>query len=156
MEKTVHTNEYLSAAIIASLLTVNPVTGLAADKQAIHTTEAPAAIGPYSQAVKFGDTLYLSGQGAFDPKTGQAMADATIEEQTKQVLENLKAVLAASGMAMSDVVSTTVYLTDIGDFSKMNAVYATFFKEIPPARATVEISKLPRNLKIEISAIARK
>jgi 2-iminobutanoate/2-iminopropanoate deaminase len=146
----------LISAIIAGLFAIGHAPTRAADKQAIQTPEAPAAIGPYSQAVRVGDTLYLSGQGAFDPKTNQAMADASIEVQTKQVLENLKAILSASGMAMSDVVSTTVYLTDINEFSKMNAVYATFFKETPPARATVEVSKLPRNLKVEISAIARK
>lgn len=148
--------KFLFTVSVATLLVSSHLAASAADKQAIHSTDAPAAIGPYSQAVKFGDTLYLSGQGAFDPKTNQAMADAPIEEQTKQVLENLKAILSASGMAMSDIVSTTVYLTDIGDFSKMNAIYGTYFKDIPPARATVEVSKLPRNLKVEISAIARK
>jgi 2-iminobutanoate/2-iminopropanoate deaminase len=152
----VRANKLLITTIIASLFAVSHTATRAADKQAIQTPEAPAAIGPYSQAVRVGDTLYLSGQGAFDPKTNQAMADASIEVQTKQVLENLKAILSASGMAMSDVVSTTVYLTDINEFSKMNTVYATFFKDIPPARATVEVSKLPRNLKVEISAIARK
>lgn len=149
-------SKFLFTVSVAALLINSHLAASASDKQAIHSTDAPAAIGPYSQAVRFGDTLYLSGQGAFDPKTNQAMADAPIEEQTKQVLENLKAVLVASGMAMSDIVSTTVYLTDIGDFSKMNVVYGTYFKDIPPARATVEVSKLPRNLKIEISAIARK
>lgn len=144
------------AAVVAFSLGALDTTADAADKQAVKAADAPAAMGPYSQGVRFGDTLYLSGQGAFDPKTNQPMSEASIEDQTRQVLENLKAVLAASGMTMDDVVSTTVYLTDIGEFSKMNSVYATFFKDIPPARATVEVAKLPRNLKIQISAIARK
>ena len=148
--------KFLFTVCVAALLASSPLAACAADKQAIHSTDAPAAIGPYSQGVRFGDTLYLSGQGAIDPKTNQPMVDAPIEEQTKQVLENLKAVLSASGMTMSDVVSTTVYLTDIGDFSKMNAVYGTYFKDVPPARSTVEVSKLPRNLKVVVSAIARK
>ena len=150
-----HRSIWIAAPVAFSLLAVS-ATADAGDKQAVKSVNAPAAIGPYSQGVRFGDTVYLSGQGAFDPKTNQAMSDASIEDQTRQALENLKAVLEASGMTMDDIVSTTVYLTDIGEFSKMNSVYATFFKEVPPARATVEVSKLPRNLKVEISAIARK
>jgi 2-iminobutanoate/2-iminopropanoate deaminase len=98
--------------------------------------------------------VYLAGQIAIDPKTNQFTATAPIEEQTRQVLENLKAVLAAGGMSMDDVVATTVYLKDVGEFGKMNEVYATFFTEAPPARATVEVARLPRDAKVEISAIA--
>jgi 2-iminobutanoate/2-iminopropanoate deaminase len=125
-----------------------------ARKNVIATPNAPAAIGPYSQAVRVGKTVYLSGQIAIDPKSNQAMADASIEDQTRRVLENLKAVLAADGLTMEDIVSTTVFLKDVSEFAKMNEVYATYFKNAPPARATVEVAHLPRDMKIEISAIA--
>jgi 2-iminobutanoate/2-iminopropanoate deaminase len=122
--------------------------------QVIATKEAPEAIGPYSQAIKHGPLVFLAGQIPIDPKTNQLMSDASIEEQTRLVLENLRAVLAASGMTMEDVVSTSVFLKDMNDFPKMNAVYGTYFKSSPPARATVEVSRLPRDVKVEISAIA--
>ena len=127
-----------------------------AQHAAIKTPDAPEAIGPYSQAIKVGNMLFLSGQIPIDPKTKQLKADASIEEQTTQVLDNLKAVLAANGMTMADVVSTSVFMKDLNDFQKMNAVYATHFKEAPPARATVEVARLPRDVKIEISANAVK
>ena len=123
-------------------------------KQVILSPNAPEAIGPYSQAIKSGKTVYLSGQIAIDPKTKQLMADASIEDQTRLVLENLKAVLAADGLTMDSIVSATVFLTDLTDFAKMNEVYTTYFKSAPPARATVEVSHLPRSAKVEISAIA--
>src|SRR5882757_170099 len=123
-----------------------------AGKQVISSHNAPEAIGPYSQAIKSGKTVYLSGQIAIDPKTKQLMADASIEDQTKRVLENLKAVLAADGMTLDNVVSTTVYVKDLNDFGKVNEVYATFFTSAPPARATVEVARLPKDAKIEISA----
>ena len=116
---------------------------------------APAAIGPYSQAIKSGPMLFLSGQIALDPKTGQIVAGA-IEEQTRQVLENLKAVLAANGMSTDDVVATTVYVKDLNDFTKLNATYGTYFTSKPPARATVQVARLPRDALVEISAIAVK
>lgn len=122
---------------------------------AIRTPDAPAAIGPYSQAIKAGNTLYLSGQIALDPKTGQ-MAGATIEEQTKRVLDNLAAVLAANGMTPANVVSTTVYLHDLNDFAAMNKIYATVFTGTAPARATIQAAKIPRDALLEISAIAVK
>ncbi len=100
--------------------------------------------------------LFLAGQIAIDPKTQQFKADASIEDQTRQTLDNLKAVLAASGMTMANVVSVSVFMKDLNDFSKMNAVYATYFKEAPPARATVEVARLARDAKIEISMIAVK
>jgi 2-iminobutanoate/2-iminopropanoate deaminase len=123
-------------------------------KQAISSPNAPEAIGPYSQAIKSGKTVYLSGQIAIDPKTKQLMADAPVELQTRLVLENLKSVLAADGLTMDSVVSATVYLTDLADFAKMNEVYATYFNKSPPARATVEVAHLPRSARVEISAIA--
>jgi 2-iminobutanoate/2-iminopropanoate deaminase len=123
-------------------------------KQAISSPNAPEAIGPYSQAIKSGKTVYLSGQIAIDPKTKQLMADASIEEQTRLVLENLQAVLAADGLTLDSIVSATVFLTDLTDFAKMNEIYAAYFKKSPPARATVEVAHLPRSAKVEISAIA--
>jgi len=123
-------------------------------KQVISSPDAPEAIGPYSQAIKSGKTVYLSGQIAIDPKTKQLSANASIEDQTRLVLENLKAVLAADGLTLDSIVSATVFLTDLTDFAKMNEVYATYFKNMPPARATVEVAHLPRSAKVEISAIA--
>jgi 2-iminobutanoate/2-iminopropanoate deaminase len=133
-------------------------TGIAnaqdAAKRVIATPNAPAAIGPYSQAIRIGKTVYLSGQIAIDPKSNQPMTDASIEDQTRRVLENLKAVLAADGLTMDNIVSVSVFLKDVGEFAKVNEVYATFFKSAPPARATIEVARLPRDMKIEISAIA--
>ena len=125
-----------------------------AGKSGIATPNAPEAIGPYSQAIRVGKTVYLSGQIAIDPKSKQPMGDASIEDQTRRVLENLKAVLAADGLTMDNVVSASVFLKDVGEFAKMNEVYSTFFKNAPPARATIEVARLPRDMKIEISAIA--
>ncbi len=123
-------------------------------KKVISTPNAPEAIGPYSQAIRAGKTVYLAGQIAIDPKTKQLMAGASIEDQTRLVLQNLQAVLAADGLTMDHVVSTTVFLKDLNEFGKMNEVYATFFKTEPPARATVEVARLPRDVKVEIAAIA--
>jgi 2-iminobutanoate/2-iminopropanoate deaminase len=125
----------------------------AQEKKVISTPDAPQAIGPYSQAIRAGKTLYLAGQISIDPKTKQ-LNTGTIEEQTKLVLENLKAVLAADGLTMDHVVSTSVFLKDLNEFAKMNEVYGTYFKNAPPARATVEVARLPRDVKVEISAIA--
>jgi 2-iminobutanoate/2-iminopropanoate deaminase len=124
------------------------------ERTVIATPSAPAAIGPYSQAIRIGKTVYLSGQIAIDPKNNQLMGNASIEDQTRRVLENLQAVLAADGLTMDNIVSTSVFLKDISDFAKMNEVYATYFKSAPPARATMEVARLPRDMKIEISAIA--
>lgn len=123
-------------------------------KKVISTSNAPEAIGPYSQAIRVGNTVYLAGQIAIDPQTKQVMTNAPIEEQTRLVLENLRAVLAADGLSLDHVVTTTVFLKDLNEFGKMNEVYGTFFKSAPPARATVEVARLPRDVKIEISAIA--
>jgi 2-iminobutanoate/2-iminopropanoate deaminase len=125
-------------------------------KQIVTTKKAPEAIGPYSQAVKFGNLLFLAGQIAIDPKTNQLMKDASIEDQTRLVLNNLKAVLEENGMTIDNALSTTVFLKDLNDFAKMNAVYAEFFKSAAPARATVEVARLPRDVKVEIAMIAGK
>ena len=122
-------------------------------KKVIHTEKAPKAIGPYSQAIQAGDFLFLSGQIPLDPKTGE-LVKGDIRQQTKQVLENLKGVLESEKLEMKDVVKVTIFLKDIGDFNQVNEVYATYFPSSPPARSTVEVSKLPRNAEIEIEAIA--
>jgi len=121
-------------------------------KEAIYTTDAPEAVGPYSQAVRAGNTIFCSGQIGLT-RAGMLAGDA-IEAQTEQVLENLKAVLVAAGASLEDVVKTTVYLEDLGDFAAMNAVYAGYFTGVNPARATVEVKALPKGAKIEIDAIA--
>src|SRR5687767_5430983 len=123
-------------------------------KQVISTPNAPAAIGPYSQAIRAGNMVFLAGQIAIDPKTQQLMKDGSIEDHTRLVLDNLKAVLEADGLTMDHVVSTSVFMKDLNEFGKMNEVYATYFKTAPPARATVEVARLPRDVKIEIAAIA--
>ena len=124
------------------------------DRYVVATEDAPEAIGPYSQAVGAGDTLYLSGQIPMDPETGEILRDEDIATQTTQVLSNLEAVLAAEGLTMDDVVKTSVFLTDLDDFNEMNATYAEFFGEEPPARATVEVPRLPADVNVEISAVA--
>lgn len=123
--------------------------------KAISTQSAPAAIGPYSQAIAAGNTLYISGQLPIDPATGE-FAGADIAAQTRQSLLNLKAILAANGMSMADVVKTTVLLADIGEFAQMNQVYAEFFAEPYPARAAFQVAALPKAAKVEIEAVAVK
>jgi 2-iminobutanoate/2-iminopropanoate deaminase len=122
-------------------------------KQVIATTSAPEAIGPYSQGIKANGFLFLSGQVPLDPASRQMIA-GDIRAQTERVLKNLEAVLAAAGSSLGAVVKTTVYLADLGDFAAMNEVYARFFPEAPPARATVEVRRLPKDAKIEIDLIA--
>ena len=122
---------------------------------AVATNGAPAALGPYSQGIASGNMLFLSGQIPLDPSTGQVVG-TTIDEQTKRVMDNLAAVLAANGMSMANVVSTTVYLRDLNDFAAMNKVYGTYFGANPPARATVQVARLPKDVAVEISAIAIK
>jgi 2-iminobutanoate/2-iminopropanoate deaminase len=122
-------------------------------RHVISTPQAPEAIGPYSQAVAAGDLLFLSGQLPIDPETGDLKADASIEEQTALVISNLRAVLEAAGMTLDHVVSTQVFMQDLNEFSRMNAVYAKHFTG-NPARATVEVARLPLDVKIEIAAIA--
>ncbi len=124
-----------------------------AGKRAVATTEAPQAIGPYSQAVAIGNVVYLSGQIALHPERGR-LVEGTIEDETRQVLKNLAAVLAAEGLGLDAVVKTTVYLTDLGDFPRVNQTYAEFFTEPFPARATVQVAALPRGARVEIEAVA--
>jgi 2-iminobutanoate/2-iminopropanoate deaminase len=130
--------------------------------EVIATTDAPGAIGPYSQAtvvrtdslVRFPRALlFLSGQIPLDPKSGQ-LVKGTIEDETERAMENLKAVLAASGAGFAQVVKTTIYLTDLADFAAVNGVYGRYFPASPPARATVQVAALPRGARVEIDAIA--
>ena len=122
-------------------------------KKTIASGKAPEAIGPYSQAVLHNGVAYLSGQIPLDPATNQIVA-GDITAQTERVLENLKAVLEACGMSLENVVKTTVYLKNIGDFAKMNEVFGRYFVTDPPARATIEAARLPRDVQVEIDAIA--
>jgi 2-iminobutanoate/2-iminopropanoate deaminase len=123
-------------------------------REVISTEGAPQAVGPYVQAIKLDGWVYTSGQIPLDPKTG-ALAGGGIAAQTRQVLENLAAVLAAAGTSLSKVVKTTVYLANLGDFQKMNEVYAEYFREEKPARSTVGVAALPRSALVEIDVIAR-
>jgi 2-iminobutanoate/2-iminopropanoate deaminase len=125
----------------------------APSRRAVSTAEAPAALGPYSQAIEAGPFLFVSGQIPLDPATGQ-LVDGDIARQTEQVLRNLRAILAAAGLSFAHVVRTTVYLKDLGEFEAMNAVYARFMPDPPPARSTVEVARLPRDVRIEIDVIA--
>jgi 2-iminobutanoate/2-iminopropanoate deaminase len=122
-------------------------------KEIIATDKAPRAIGPYSQAVRAGNLVFASGQIPIDPATGEFVAGG-IAEQTEQVLKNLTEVFAAAGAQMDQIVKTTVFLVDMNDFSAMNEVYGKFFGDAPPARATVQAARLPRDAKVEIEAIA--
>ena len=125
-------------------------------KKIIYTDNAPAPIGPYNQAILIGNTLYTSGQIALNPKTMELVLD-DIETETKQVMENLKAVLIAAGMTFENVVKTTIFIADMNDFAKINSVYETYFnEETAPARETVQVACLPKNVNIEISMIAIK
>ncbi len=125
-------------------------------KKEIYTKKAPAAVGPYSQAVLSGSTVYLSGQIALDPKTGELEND-NIETETNQVLANLSAVLEAGGATINDVVKVDIFITNINDFGAVNTIYEKWLKkaEIKPARQTVEVSALPKGARVEISCVAR-
>ena len=122
------------------------------NKSAIATTKAPGAIGPYSQGITIGELVYTSGQLPINVETG-AMPE-TIEEQTKQSLENVKAILEQSGSSMDKVIKTTVFLSDMNDFAKMNEIYYSFFTEPYPARSAVQVARLPKDAKVEIEVIA--
>jgi 2-iminobutanoate/2-iminopropanoate deaminase len=122
-------------------------------KETISTENAPSAIGPYSQAVKVGNFVFCSGQIPIDPATGEFVSEE-VTEQTRQVLKNLSAVLEAAGSSLANVVKTTVFLVDMNDFAQMNEVYAEFFSENKPARATVQAARLPRDTRVEIDCIA--
>ncbi|MBO4947971.1 MAG: RidA family protein [Peptococcaceae bacterium] len=122
-------------------------------KQIIQTNNAPQAIGPYSQAVMANGTLYVSGQIPVVPATGAIVSD-TVEEQTRQVLENVKAVVEAAGLTLNDVVKTSVFIKNMDDFAVINGIYSEYFKENCPARACVEVARLPKDVLIEMEAIA--
>ncbi|MFN3136001.1 MAG: RidA family protein [Candidatus Kryptonium sp.] len=125
------------------------------EKKVVYTEKAPKPIGPYSQAIIAGDFIFTAGQIPIDPKTNQVV-QGDIREQTRQVFENLRAILEEAGATFDDVVKVTVYMKDLNEFSGMNEVYSEYFKNSPPARTTVEVSRLPRDVKIEIDLIAVK
>jgi 2-iminobutanoate/2-iminopropanoate deaminase len=122
-------------------------------KQIISTDRAPAAVGPYSQAVKVGDFIYTAGQIPLEPQTG-SLVEGGIEAQTDQVMQNLAAVLEAAGSSLTQVVKTTIFVTDINDFAAVNQVYGSFFSDRPPARSTVQVAALPLGARVEIEAVA--
>ena len=122
-------------------------------KKIISTSEAPAAIGPYSQAVRVGSTIYCAGQIPLDPKSGQIVS-GDMAAQTRRVLDNIAAVLKAEGATFENVVKTTIFLTDLGDFQTVNEIYGSYFKQQPPARSTVQVSALPKGANVEIEVIA--
>ena len=122
-------------------------------KKSVNTTEAPEAIGPYSQAIRIGDFLYTSGQISLNPKTME-MITGNIELETEKVLRNIEAILSAEGLNFGHVIKTTVYLTDLSEFTRMNQVYEKFFSNTKPARACVQVAALPKGAKVEIDAIA--
>jgi 2-iminobutanoate/2-iminopropanoate deaminase len=124
------------------------------NKTVISTSQAPAAVGPYSQAIRSGDFLFLAGQIPLDPATGE-LVPGGVTEQTRRILENIKAVLAAGGAGLDDVVKSTVFLVDLGQFAQMNAVYGEYFRESPPARSTIQVAALPKAAQVEIEVIAR-
>ena len=125
----------------------------ALSSQVIHTDQAPKAIGPYSQAQRVGDFIFTAGQVGLDPQSGQ-IVEGGIQGQTRQVLNNLSAVLEAAGSSLANVVKTTVFVQDLGEFAQMNTVYAEFFPETRPARSTVQVAGLPRGALVEIECIA--
>ena len=123
-------------------------------RQSVHSDDAPKAIGPYSQAIKAGNLLLCSGQIPLDPKTMEMVGASDVKAQAKQVMHNLEAVLKAGGASFASVVKTTIYLKDLADFGAVNEIYGGFFKEAPPARATVQVAGLPRGALVEIEVVA--
>ena len=122
-------------------------------RTAVHSDSAPTAIGPYSQAIRVGQLLFVSGQVALDPETG-ALVQGDVATQTHSVLRNLKSILEAAGASLDDVVRTTVFLADLNDFAAMNDVYATYFTPPAPARSTIQVARLPKDARVEIDLIA--
>ncbi len=123
-------------------------------KKIISTSAAPAAIGPYSQAIRSGDFLFCSGQIPLDPKNGQMVSD-DITPQTRRVMDNISGLLKSEGLSLADVLKTTIFLTDLGNFQTVNEIYGSYFTSEPPARSTVQVSALPKGAKVEIEVIAR-
>jgi 2-iminobutanoate/2-iminopropanoate deaminase len=122
-------------------------------REIVSTEKAPAAVGPYSQGVRAGDFVFTAGQVPLDPETGR-LVEGGIEEQTRQVMQNLSQVLEAAGSSLTNVVKTTIFVTDIGDFATVNQVYGSFFPANPPARSTVQVAALPVGARVEIEAVA--
>lgn len=125
------------------------------EKKVIHTSSAPAPIGPYNQAIQYGDMLFVSGQIALDAASGE-LTTGDIQEETKKVMENLKAVLAEAGMDFSNIIKSSIFLMDMGQFAQVNEVYGSYFGDKPPARETVQVAGLPKGVNVEISVIAGK
>ncbi len=125
------------------------------NKKAVHSADAPGALGPYSQAIDCGDFVFCSGQVPVDPATGK-LTGGDVADQARRVMKNLQAVLAAADLSLDHVVKTTIYLASMDDFQAVNGAYAEFFGKVPPARATVEVSRLPIGARVEIDAIARR
>jgi 2-iminobutanoate/2-iminopropanoate deaminase len=146
----------LCALAIAAALSGCGGMTMGMKKEVIATADAPKAIGPYSQAIRVGNTVYLAGQIPIDPRTNQLL-QGTIEQQTKLVMDNLAAVLTAAGMTFDNVVMANCFLKDLNDFPKFNETYGTYFKDnMPPARATVQVARLPRDVLVEVALIAVK
>ena len=122
-------------------------------RQAIRTDKAPKPVGPYSQAIRAGNLVFVSGQGALDPATGQPKRDS-VEVESRQVMENLKTILEAAGSSLNRVVKSTCYLTDLADFQTFNKIYAEYFTQDPPARTTIQAARLPLDFKVEVDVIA--
>lgn len=127
---------------------------MAQSREVISTPNAPGAIGPYSQAIRANGFLFCSGQIALDPATGQVVAPTDVEAQTRQVMKNIQGLLAAAGAGFGDVVKTTIFLKSMGDFPKVNEIYGACFTAAPPARSTVEVARLPKDVLVEIEVIA--
>ena len=123
-------------------------------KSVVSSKNAPSAIGPYSQAIRAGDLLFVSGQIPIDPATGKLIEDVTIQTQTRRVMENVLAIVRAAGGSAENIVRTTVFLRNMNDFAEMNSVYGEYFKTDPPARSTIQAARLPRDVAIEIDCIA--
>lgn len=121
--------------------------------QVIHTQQAPAAIGPYSQAIKAGNMLFVSGQLPIDPQTGN-LVTGSITEQTERIMMNIQAILTAGGASLANIVKTTIFLADLNDFAEVNAAYGRYFPANPPARSTVQVARLPKEGRVEIECIA--
>lgn len=152
----IHVKTLLSVGLFASFLTFTACTSSRATmKKVIYTPQAPAPIGPYSQATEAGGMVFISGQIAIDPANGEMYTGGDIATETRRVMENLKAIVTESGCTMQDVLKCTIFLRDMNDFAAVNAVYGEYFPEYPPARETVAVVGLPKNARVEISAVAR-
>lgn len=126
---------------------------MAVDRTVVKTEHAPGAIGPYSQAIVAGDLVFCSGQIPLNPQTGQLIS-GSVEDETRRVLDNLRAVLEAAGTSLDRIVKTTIFLADMNDFASVNTVYGSYFPGDPPARSTVQVARLPRDVRVEIEAVA--